>query len=552
MSRKKIEVVELNKKEEKILLEEKKSPIILFFHNYKTLIFLALIVISLTIIVVGLLLNTEYFRKSEELTIKEVSIDTTLDTYTASITIDNTALTEETAKKLFDKNNAFKGKGQVLLVKTIDNSSYTIKFYSDGSAIKILKSNNKITRISPLSDGSYGIASDGTVNSKTTISDISIIKTKEYYWGKVTYYSDGSASVDNSKMDIFIRDANDINDSNNYIADNKVSYLKETKKVNNITLNYYSDGTIEIIKNNKKYLVRNKDDITITSNDVIFKNSNEGTIIETKKLADGKIIDYYSDGGAIIRDDDNTLSVRKSNSIAIKNNKIYEIVDSDYVKVSKKTDDAIYYTNGSAVVNYNGNTYYIEENSNIKYDSDNNIISIGSNKEELTKETNMYNENVKTFENTAVVTTEDYIAILPANKIIYDENGKIKDIDYIDVENNNSFKIMNNTNDKLKYRVVIEESSKTNLDVKYIRYMCSTKSKTYSPSNLNSNIWNKDNLYKELDIKGTNYILIDDIIEPYDTENIELMLWTDYDTIPNAMQNKYFYGTIKVYAWIEE
>ena len=82
--------------------------------------------------------------------------------------------------------------------------------------------------------------------------------------------------------------------------------------------------------------------------------------------------------------------------------------------------------------------------------------------------------------------------------------------------------------------------------------MCSTKSKTYSPSNLNSNVWNKDALYKELDIKGTNYILIDDIIEPYDTENIELMLWTDYDTIPNAMQNKYFYGTIRLYAWTEK
>ena len=57
---------------------------------------------------------------------------------------------------------------------------------------------------------------------------------------------------------------------------------------------------------------------------------------------------------------------------------------------------------------------------------------------------------------------------------------------------------------------------------------------------------------KELNIKGTNYILIDDVIQPFDTEEISIMLWTDYDTIPNAMQNKYFYGTIKVYAWQEE
>ena len=32
---------------------------------------------------------------------------------------------------------------------------------------------------------------------------------------------------------------------------------------------------------------------------------------------------------------------------------------------------------------------------------------------------------------------------------------------------------------------------------------------------------------------------------------IKLMLWTDYDTIPNSMQNKYFYGTIRIYAWQE-
>ena len=30
------------------------------------------------------------------------------------------------------------------------------------------------------------------------------------------------------------------------------------------------------------------------------------------------------------------------------------------------------------------------------------------------------------------------------------------------------------------------------------------------------------------------------------------MLWADYDTIPNSQMDKYFIGTIKVYAWTEE
>jgi hypothetical protein len=56
---------------------------------------------------------------------------------------------------------------------------------------------------------------------------------------------------------------------------------------------------------------------------------------------------------------------------------------------------------------------------------------------------------------------------------------------------------------------------------------------------------------QELSVKGTNYILIERTLEPMETDKIRLMLWTDYDRIPNSMQNKYFYGTIKIYAWQE-
>lgn len=556
MSRKKIEVVELNKKEEKIVLEEKQSPLILFFRRNRLLIFLTLLILSLTAIVLGVLINIKYFNKSEEPIIKEVTIDTTLDNYLADIT-SNGAMSEETAQKLFSKNSTFKNKGEVLLVETIETNAYTIKYFSDGTALKIMKQGNKVTRIGALKNGKYGITKDGVIDSKAIISDVKVKDTKYYDWGTVTYYSDGSAEVTNSKMDIFVRNAKDIN--KNYISDNKVAYLKETKKVGNITLNYYYDGTIEVIKNGKSYLVRTEDDLNITSNDVTFKNNNEASITSSKKLSDGKTIDYYQDGGAIIRDGDKTLSVRKSNSIVIKDNKVFEIVDSIYVEVSKKTDKATYYTNGSAVIDYNGKTYYIEENSNIKYGNNNNITNVEKNKENLANETNRYNENVKTFENHAVITTKDYIAIIPADAVVYDENGKIKGIDAVSVsndedtdENSNSFNITNNTNQPLKYRVVIEESPRTTVDVKYLRYMYSNSSGISKPQELEKAKWQADNISSSLNIQGTNYILIDSTIEPHDTENISVMLWADYDTIPNAMQDKYFYGTIKVYAWMEE
>ena len=549
MPRKKIEVVELNKKEEKIILEESQSALILFWRRHHLLIFLTLLILALTILGVSLIVVAKNLKSSEEPIIKEAKIETNLDAYIADVT-SNKALTDDSAKETFKKNELFKSDGEVLLVKTIDKKNFTIKFYSDGTSLKISKDGKSVTRIAPLKDGSYGINEEGIINSKAKSSDVKVTKTADYPWGKVTYLSDGSAIINESKMDIFVRNASDIND--NYISNNKVSYLKESKTVGSIKLNYYHDGTIEVIKNGKSYLVRTVDDLNITSNDVTFKNNNQATIISSKKMADGVIIDYYEDGGAIIKNNGNTLSVRKSNSIIIKNNKIYEIVDNIYVEVSKETPNGKYYTNGSAVINYNGTAYYVPENSDIKY-QDNNITSIGSNPETKTKETNISGEKVQIFEKTAVITTDDYIAIVPADGVIYDDQGKIKEIDKTDeTGDKKEFTIINNTNEKIRYRVVIEKSERTTVDIQYLRYMLSTKSSVSEPTRLDNKIWKDDKTADALNISGTNYILIDSTIEAQDTENISIMLWYDYDTIPNSEQDKYFYGTIKVYAWTEK
>ena len=555
MPKKKIEVVELNKKEEKIILEESESALLLFWRHYRGVIFSLLLVLSLIILGVSTQLFLKNINKNDPIVIKEVTIETSLKDYITDIS-GNNSLTDETAKNIFNNNNnSFKNKGEVLLVNKIEQSGFTIKFFSDGTALKISKDNSTVIRINSLENGNYGIGKDGIVSSNAYTSIVKITKTVDYPWGKVTYFSDGSAEVTNSKMDLFVRDSNDVLE--NYISNNKVTYLKESKNIGNIKLNYYYDGTIEVIKNNKSFVVRDEDDLNITNMNVTFKNNNQAEIYSTKKMDDGKIIDFYTDGGAIIRDGSRTLSVRKSNSIVIKNNKIFEIVDNIYVEVSKKTDNVTYYTNGGAVINkFNGETLYIPENSDIKYKNNpNNISNIDGKKEKLSKEKNIGSENVKNFENTAVVTTDKYIAIVePIDSVIYDDLGKIKTSEENSDEKDPSkeFTITNNTNKTLKYRVVIEKSARTTLDVAYIRYQLSANDKYIGPAKLDNNIWKNDNVFKELNIKGTNYILIDSTIEPYDTDRIKLMLWTDYDTIPNSQMNKYFYGTIRLYAWTEE
>ncbi|MCI6847477.1 MAG: hypothetical protein MR835_01315 [Erysipelotrichaceae bacterium] len=544
MKGKKIEVVELNKKEEKIILEEKKSKFAIFIKRYNKLMILLLMLLSLVTVVGGVFLAVSKIQESLEPNIKEVAIDTTLDKISSITNINGIPITDEAAKNIFNKNNIFITNGEVLLENKLETSNFIVKYYSDGTAIKILTKTNTIIRVAALTNGEYGIDKDGNINTSAKTREVKESKVKDYPWGKVIYYSDGSASIINSKMDMFIRNASDIKD--NYISNNKVTYLKDTEKVGNTKINYYYDGTIEVVKDNTSYVFRNIDDITLTQSSVEFKNNNQATIYKTINTDDGKTINYYTDGGAIILDGTRSLSVRKSNSIIIKNNKIYEIVDNIYVEISKKTSSETYYTNGSATVDYNNKKYYVEENSNISYDKNNQIKNINGSKEELVQNS----DEVDIYEKTAIVKKDNKLAIVPKDNILLDTDGKLLKIKELDTDNlSKTFSVTNNTNEDLSYRVVIEKSDKSTLLTDYIKYQLSVDGTYIGPTWLNDTLWKKDKIYNELKVTKDNYILLDGTIKKYETKNISLILWTDYEKTPNAMQNKQFLGTIKIYAW---
>ena len=544
MKGKKIEVVELNKKEEKIILEEKKSKFAIFIKRYNKLMILLLMLLSLVTVVGGVFLAVSKIQESLEPNIKEVAIDTTLDKISSITNINGIPITDEAAKNIFNKNNIFITNGEVLLVNKLETSNFIVKYYSDGTAIKILTKTNTIIRVAALTNGEYGIDKDGNINTSAKTREVKESKVKDYPWGKVIYYSDGSASIINSKMDMFIRNASDIKD--NYISNNKVTYLKDTEKVGNTKINYYYDGTIEVVKDNTSYVFRNIDDITLTQSSVEFKNNNQATIYKTINTDDGKTINYYTDGGAIILDGTRSLSVRKSNSIIIKNNKIYEIVDNIYVEISKKTSSETYYTNGSATVDYNNKKYYVEENSNISYDKNNQIKNINGSKEELVQNS----DEVDIYEKTAIVKKNNKLAIVPKDNILLDTDGKLLKIKELDTDNlSKTFSVTNNTNEDLSYRVVIEKSDKSTLLTDYIKYQLSVDGTYIGPTWLNDTIWKKDKIYNKLKVTKDNYILLDGTIKKYETKNISLILWTDYEKTPNTMQNKQFLGTIKIYAW---
>ena len=547
MSKKKLEIIKLDKKHKKILFFERPSKFSSFFKKYNKMFLLLMLIMSLTLLTLGIFISVSVLSDSSEIVIKEVSIDTDIDINNSDVTSSMNIMSDEMAKKMFQASSSFKKNGEVLLVKTVSKGKYIINFYSDYTAIRIMKNGSSITRINGIGND-YGISTNGITNSRAEVIDIRKVKVENYPFGIVTYYSDGSAEISNSDVNMFVRNSDDIN--NNYISSNKVTYLKKVSNINGIKLEYYYDGTVNVIKNNKSYLVRSVNDLNISDKDVTFKYIDNSTIYKSFKTSDGILIEYYTDGGAIITNGNKKLSVRKSNSIIIKDKKIFEIVDNIYVNVSKNNGNIIYYTNGGAVIkNYKGKTIYVHDNGLIK--NNNGVISV-SDYEVLTENRNLDGDKISLFEKIGIVENNLYTAIVPRDSVLFDADGSFKEILIVDeMEPRKPITITNNTNSTIKYRLVIDKSNKTTLDTRYIKYQLLVSGKYKGPLKLNESYWNKDNVYNSLGIKGNNYILVERILEPQETDSINVMFWVDYDTVPNSMQNKMFYGTLRLYAWQE-
>ena len=549
MSKKKYDVVELNKKENKILLEKKQNMFILFLNKMGPLFSILLLLIGIGLVSLSLMLVTKKLLVSEEPNIKDAKITVKFLDDISDVTMKNiTPIPENTAVNSFKNNNVFTSNGEILIYKKVEASSYIIYYFSDKSALKLNKEDNTVIRIASINN-EYGISDNGTINMSTKMSNISIDNIKDTKYGKITYFTDGSALITNSDIDMFVRNSLDIKE--NYISNNKVSYLKNTNIENGIEINNFYDGSILINYNGTNYIVRNNDDIKVNGKNITFPNNNQATLTKSISLENNIRIDYYSDGSAIVKDGSKIISVRKSNSIIIKNNTLIEIIDNVEVSIASTKDNTTYYTNGSAMTKYNDLLVFVSDNSQIKY-KDNNV-NIEGNYKELTRESHLNNEDIFIFDDITIVTKDNKTIITNTSNVIMDSDGYVKEIINNTIEDDKfSFTISNDTNEEINYRVVIESSEKTTLDTKYMRYILSYNNIYTKPSKLEDNIWKYDKLSEKLNLNGINYILLEKSLEAYQMDEISLMLWTDYETIPNSMMNKAFLGTIKVYSWINE
>lgn len=544
---KRVTVKKIDEEKREIILEKKDKPLFIFFRNHWLILFITALILSLTIFILAVIYTVSSIVNSNSPTISKVPISASFgDELTAKIN-DSGPLSEAYVNGLFNQDVSGYDYGIILINDIVrnDKEKYSIIFYSDGTAKKVYD-NGKIVRISSLDNGEYGISKNGDINVNARTLDITIARKEKFSYGTITYYSDGSAEIldGDGNVIMLIRDSNSL--SKNSILNSIVAVYNE----DNGTITKYTDGTTLVLKGNTYYITGGND---VNDTSKLFKE------IGRDKLSDGRIIIYFSNGSAVIKDGKDSISVRKSNAINVINNKIFDIKDSYYVKVcgSKKLRDGrdiIFYTDGSAVIK-DGNKYqYVSDSNNVIMDADGNVVRIdGDVLDSSSVITNGGNKTIN-FGDVSLVELGDGSIIIGKNDdLIFDSSGNFKDFnDDIDSDLI-KFTVSNNNSGNVKYVVVFEESDSSDLSVNYVQYKVRSSVSSLTGGKLANRYWSNDKLAGGLNMTGTNYVLLSGTLKEYEKIDVNLFLYVlDDGKVQNEIMDKYYYGTIKVYAWLNK
>lgn len=546
---KKVTVKKIDEEKREIILEKKDKPLFIFFRNHWLILFITALILSLTIFILAVIYTVSSIVNSNSPTISKVPISASFeDELTAKIN-DSGPISEAYVNGLFNQDVSGYDYGIILINDTVrnDKEKYSIIFYSDGTAKKVYD-NGKITRISSLDNGEYGISKNGDINVNARTLDITIARKEKFSYGTITYYSDGSAEIldGDGKVIMLIRDSNSL--SKNSILNSIVAVYDE----DNGTITKYTDGMTLVLKDNTYYITSGAD---VNDTSKLFKE------VGRDNLSDGRTIIYFSNGSAVIKDGKDSISVRKSNAINVINNKIFDIKDSNYVKVcdSKKLRDGrdiIFYTDGSAVIK-DGNKYqYVSDSNNVIMDTNGNVVRVDG--DVLDSSSFITNEGNKTinFGDVSLVELDDGSIIIGKNDdLIFDSLGNFKG--FSDDNDSNSdlikFTVSNNNSSNVKYAVVFEESDRSELSVNYVQYKIRSSISNLTGGKLANRYWSNDKLAGGLNMTGTNYVLLSGTLKEYEKIDVSLFLYVlDDGTVQNEIMDKYYYGTIKVYAWMNK
>lgn len=556
-------------KQNKIVLEEEviDNPFLYFYKKYYKYLILLIILLALISIIVSLYYAIVNLRGTTKVVTNINNVVVKFDDDYNINSINMKPISGGKANEEFYERYGNVGlkEGVIFVVKEISTKNGTVTFFSDGTSM-LIKTNGKITRISSLKNGDYGINENGEIIVGAKTKEISIVKTITLEDNIVIiYYSDNSCKIIiSTDRAMLVRNSSRLVIENNRLVKiNPSGVSKELRVDNNIT--YYEDGTIKIEKDNKIYVIRNSEDVDLSN--ITFPSNNEATIVKTINLKDGSKINYFSDGSAEIVKDNTSTMVRQSKDIIYNDNRVIEIIETKYAHMSsKKTTpdekEIIYLDNGGALIKNKDGTYdYVYENSDIKYDSNGNIKQVNNLVNEIDRKTTPDGVIVIDLKDgNSIIIDENGYRIVETDKIVYDNDGNIAKI--VGEEDpsedksiyDNHFVIENKGKDKVRYMVAIEVSDNyqdyapVKLNPIYLKYNLVANTIYLENKVLNNILPIGTVLEGNKKIDKETYILYEGVLDSGKNADITLGLWLDYDDITNDYQNSVFVGTIKIYS----
>ena len=583
------------KKEKKIVIEEErtKNPLLLFFKRYKNFFMLFLISFLVCMLLASIGIAFSLFRGSNDYDITYINGGELINSN------NDPEIDDEDVKESL-LGEVARAEGVVVLVESfMSGQGDVVSYFTDGTTV-IVQSNGNIYRVSPLSDGNYGVDRNGKISDSAkriavraqtnTLSDGTII----------TYYSDGSAKVELKDEIIFVRDSNNIKLDNGvsfaYTKPSGVALTKSIYKVsNNHFVTTFTDGTSLITLNNQKVIVNKNIKVNVDGDTISYDKHNTYSVISEQTLDDGNVVTHFSNGSAIITNSSgDVIYVKKSGDILLKNRKLYEIISNDYVfsrSVVNSPDGrkVIYFDNGSAIIVFpDGTRQYVEDSDDIIFDENKNISNSPSFSQQISERVTSDGDTVYNFENgkSQVIKSDGSSYIVDTDTLKFLPNGNIAD-EPSDVDNNktdndnnndsgekepfdpaagiyiseaenkysNSTKniedttfIIRNDNNKPRYlKITIVEVSNyakfdtARLDPRYVKFQATVGDEYVPAQTLNYNTWRS--------IDGvTNYVIYDGKIGARTTMDVALSMYVDYTDITDEYQNTGFLGTINVYV----
>lgn len=556
-------------KQNKIVLEEEviDNPFLYFYKKYYKYLILLIILLALISIIVSLYYAIVNLRGTTKVVTNINNVVVKFDDDYNINSINMKPISGGKANEEFYERYGNVGlkEGVIFVVKEINTKNGTVTFFSDGTSM-LIKTNGKITRISSLKNGDYGINENGEIIVGAKTKEISIVKTITLEDNTVIiYYSDNSCKIIvSTDRAMLVRNSSRLVIENNRLVKiNPSGVSKELRVDNNIT--YYEDGTIKIEKDNKIYVIRNSEDVDLSN--ITFPSNNEATIVKTINLKDGSKINYFSDGSAEIVKDNTSTMVRQSKDIIYNDNRVIEIIETKYAHMSsEKTTldekEIIYLDNGGALIKNKDGTYdYVYENSDIKYDSNGNIKQVNNLVNEIDHKTTPDGVIVIDLKDgNSIIIDENGYRIVETDKIVYDNDGNIAKI--VGEEDpsedksiyDNHFVIENKGKDKVRYMVAIEVSDNyqdyapVKLNPIYLKYNLVANTIYLENKVLNNILPMGTVLEGNKKIDKETYILYEGVLDSGKNADITLGLWLDYDDITNDYQNSVFVGTIKIYS----